>query len=71
MKAAKLAYEKGEVSYENAKRSVEMSVRQTFYSLINMKESIETNQKAFAVQTYKQLESLTENNLELMEIKSI
>lgn len=54
MKAAKLAYEKGEVSYENAKRSVEMSVRQTFYSLINMKESIETNQKALdaAKRTY-------------------
>lgn len=44
IKAAEIAFESGEISYETAVRTVEMNVRQTFYSLLNMKETIESSQ---------------------------
>ncbi len=44
IKAAEIALESGEISYETAVRTVEMNVRQTFYSLLNMKETIESTQ---------------------------
>jgi len=54
IKAAQLAYENGENSLESAKRSVEMSVRQSFYSLLNTKESIAASEKTLeaAKRTY-------------------
>lgn len=55
MKAAEIAYENGEISYETAIRAVELNVRQSFYSLLNMKESIESSQKTLdaAKRTYE------------------
>lgn len=44
--SAKIAYENGENTYNTTKRTVEMTVRQTFYSLLNMKESIDSTLKA-------------------------
>lgn len=45
VKSAKLAYENGEISYDTAIRSVEMSVRQAFYSLLNMESAIISNKE--------------------------
>ncbi len=47
IKGAKLKYEKGELDYENAKRSVELSVRKTFYNLLFLKESIDLQKTNF------------------------
>jgi len=54
IRAAQLAYENGEKSLEDTKRSVELSVRQTFYSLLNMEETINSTQKSLdaAKRTY-------------------
>lgn len=46
MASAKLAYENGEITYEKAIRTVEKNVRSTFYQLLNMRETISSNQQA-------------------------
>lgn len=46
IKAAKLAYESGESSYESMVRSVELSVRKSFYSLLYTKENIALQENA-------------------------
>jgi len=44
MKSAKLAYEAGLVSYNESIRSVEKSIRMSFYQLLNAKETISSKQ---------------------------
>lgn len=55
IKSAQLAYESGEMSYENTKRSIELSVRKTFYSLLYFNENIELQERSLqtAKQTYE------------------
>lgn len=55
VQSAKLAYEAGEISYEAYVRSVELSVRKSFYSLLYSKENIavQENALASAKQTYE------------------
>ena len=52
---AKLSYEAGEISYEAYVRSVELSVRKSFYSLLYSKENIAVQESALASakQTYE------------------
>lgn len=45
MKAARLNYENGLLSYEETLRSVELSVRKTFYALLYKKENIELQKR--------------------------
>lgn len=55
IKAAKLSYEAGQMSYENTKRSIELNVRKTFYSLLYFNENLELQQRSLetAKQTYE------------------
>ncbi|MCQ2591445.1 MAG: TolC family protein [Treponema sp.] len=55
MKAAQLALEKGEMSLDTAKHSIELSVRNSFYSLLYFNDSIELQQRGLetAKQTYE------------------
>ncbi len=41
IKAAKLAYEQGELTYEKTKRSIELSIRKSFYQLLYFTENLE------------------------------
>lgn len=73
MKAAKLNYENGLLSYEDMKRSIELSVRKTFYGLLYEKENIalqkngletsriqyETNQEKFNNGKISELDVMT------------
>ena len=54
IQSAKLAYEAGELSYESLMRSIEKSVRASFYSLLYNKENILVQESALASakQTY-------------------
>lgn len=45
IKNAALRYEAGELSYETAKRSIEMNVRSAFYALLYQKENISLQQQ--------------------------
>ena len=51
MKAARLNYENGLLSYEETIRSVELSVRKTFYALLYEKENIELQKNRVQYQT--------------------
>lgn len=55
IKSAKLAYEAGQMSYENTRRSIELSVRKTFYSLLYFNENLELQHRSLetARQTYE------------------
>lgn len=55
IKSAKLAYESGQMSYENTRRSIELSVRKTFYSLLYFNENLELQHRSLetARQTYE------------------
>lgn len=55
IKAARLSYEAGEASYESTKRSIELSVRKSFYSLLYTRENITLQEAAVATarQTYE------------------
>lgn len=55
MKAAALAYEAGKTTLEATKRSVELNVRRTFYSLVYFNENLETQEKNLETlkQTYE------------------
>jgi len=55
IKDAKLAYESGQMTYEATKRSIELSVRKTFYSLLYFNENLELQQRNLetAMETYK------------------
>ena len=73
MRAARLNYESGLMSFEEAKRSVELSVRKTFYGLLYEKDNIElqkrgletsfkqykTNQEKFANGKISELDVMT------------
>ena len=55
IKSARLAYESGQMSYENTRRSIELSVRKTFYSLLYFNENLELQHRSLetARQTYE------------------
>lgn len=55
IKAAKLSLEAGELSYEAAKRQVELNVRKTFYSLVYFHENTELQERGLetAKKTYE------------------
>lgn len=55
IKEAKLAYEAGQMSYEKTKKSIELSVRKTFYSLLYFNENLKLKQRNLetAKQTYE------------------
>lgn len=55
IKAAKLSLEAGELSYEAAKRQIELGVRKTFYSLVYFHENTELQERSLetAKQTYE------------------
>lgn len=55
VKAAKLSYEAGEISFETAKRNIELSIRKTFYSLLYFNENLELQKRNLetAKQTYE------------------
>lgn len=55
IKDAKLSYESGKMTYENTKRSIELSVRKTFYSLLYFNENLELQKRNLetAHETYK------------------
>lgn len=55
IKAARLAYEAGELSYESTKRQIEVSVRKTFYSLVYFNENLELQERTLetAKKTYE------------------
>ncbi len=55
VKSAKLAYEQGQMTYEETKRKIELSVRKTFYQLLYFNENLELQQKSLdsAAETYK------------------
>jgi len=55
MKAAQLAYESGEATLETTKRTIELSVRKTFYSLLYYNENVELQERSLetAKQTYE------------------
>lgn len=55
VKSARLAYESGQMSYENTRRSIELSVRKTFYSLLYFNENLELQHRSLetARQTYE------------------
>lgn len=55
IKDAKLAYEAGQLSYENTKRSIELNVRKTFYSLLYFNENLELQKRNLETlkQTYE------------------
>ena len=55
IKSAKLAYEAGQMTYENTRRSIELSVRKTFYSLLYFNENLELQHRSLetARQTYE------------------
>lgn len=73
MRAAKLNYENGLLTYDQAVRSIELSVRKTFYGLLYEKENIElqkrgletsriqyeTNQEKFRNGTISELDVMT------------
>ena len=54
VKSAVLAYEAGELSYESTLRSVELSVRKSFYNLLYEKENLASQERSLetAQQTY-------------------
>jgi outer membrane protein TolC len=54
VKTAVLAYEAGELSYDETKRSVELNVRKSFYNLLYQKEKLAAQEKSLetAQQTY-------------------
>ncbi len=55
VKSAQLAYEQGQMTYEETKRKIELSVRKTFYQLLYFNENLELQQKSLdsAAETYK------------------
>ena len=55
IKSARLDYESGQMSYENTRRSIELSVRKTFYSLLYFNENLELQHRSLetARQTYE------------------
>ena len=55
IKAAKLAYELGEISLEDTKRQIELNVRKSFYSLIYFNENLDLQMRSLetAKQTYE------------------
>lgn len=55
IKAAKLAYETGENTFETTKRNIELQVRKTFYSLLYFNENLELQQRNLETvkQTYE------------------
>ena len=56
MRAARLNYESGLMSFAEAKRSVELSVRKTFYGLLYEKENIELQKRGLET-SYKQYQT--------------
>lgn len=55
IKAAKLAYEQGEMTYEQTRRKIELSVRKTFYQLLYFNENLELQEMSLqnAFETFK------------------
>lgn len=55
MKAAQLSYDSGVMTLETAKRTIELAVRKTFYSLVYYNENVEIQQRSLetAKQTYE------------------
>ncbi|MBR1638380.1 MAG: TolC family protein [Treponema sp.] len=55
IRSARLSYEAGEISYESMVRSIELSVRKSFYNLIYSRENIAVQESALesAKQTYE------------------
>lgn len=55
MKAAQLNYENGQSSLENTKRTVELNIRKSFYSLVYFNKNLEIKQRSLdtAKQTYE------------------
>lgn len=55
IKAAKLAYEAGELSYESTRQQIELSVRKTFYSLVYFNENLDLQTRSLETtkQTYE------------------
>ncbi|MCR5187997.1 MAG: TolC family protein [Treponema sp.] len=55
IKAAKLAYEQGEMTYEQTQRKIELSVRKTFYQLLYFNENLELQEMSLqnAFETFK------------------
>lgn len=54
IKSALLAYDAGELSYEDTKRSVELNVRKSFYNILYQKENLTAQERSLetAQQTY-------------------
>ena len=54
IKSALLAYDAGELSYEETKRSVELNVRKSFYNILYQKENLTAQERSLetAQQTY-------------------
>ena len=54
IKSALLAYDAGELSYEDTKRSVELNVRKSFYNILYQKENLAAQERSLetAQQTY-------------------
>lgn len=55
IKAAKLAYEQGQMTYEQTKRTIELNVRKTFYQLLYFNENLELQEMSLenAFETFK------------------
>lgn len=55
IKAAKLAYEQGQMTYEQTKRKIELNVRKTFYQLLYFNENLELQEMSLenAFETFK------------------
>jgi len=55
IKAARLAYEQGEMTYEQTQRKIELSVRKTFYQLLYFNENLELQEMSLqnAFETFK------------------
>lgn len=55
IRSAKLAYESGELNYDSTIRSIELSVRKTFYSLLYFNENLNLQERGLetARQTYQ------------------
>lgn len=63
MKGATLAYENGELTYEQTLRSIELSVRQTFYQLIYFQESIKMLERSMDTAKMQYEQAVRQYNL--------
>lgn len=63
MKGATLAYENGELTYEQTLRTIELSVRQTFYQLIYFQESIKMLERSMDTAKMQYEQALRQYNL--------